>query len=436
MPGVPDDLAQTLAWARDARRRTVELVQDLSDEQFLGPRLKIVNPPLWEAAHVAWFQERWLLRRRGALSLAGASADRLYDSAEVHHDARWSIPLLPRAAVMDYLQAVEERALARFASGAASAEDRYFLQLCLYHEDMHAEAFTYTRQTLGYSVPRLRGSGPAPAGSGAAPCAWSDDVEIPGGRYWIGSHPGGGFVFDNEKWAHEVPVASFAIARCPVTQAAFAAFVDDRGYQRPEFWSADGWTWRERAGAQHPVYWRPAGPGRWERRHFDRWLPLEPDLPVVHVCWHEAEAWCRWAGRRLPSEAEWEVAAAAQPGGGAAGRRFPWGDEPRPELAHTDWKALGCAPVTALPGNASAFGVKHMLGNVWEWTASDFLPYPGFAPDPYEFYSQPWFGTHKVLRGGSWASTARMLKNSFRNFYRPERRDILAGFRSCAPHRP
>ncbi|TAH36949.1 MAG: ergothioneine biosynthesis protein EgtB [Planctomycetota bacterium] len=428
-----EELARLAECAGDARRRTVELVWDLDDGQFLGPLLPIVNPPLWEVAHVAWFQERWMLRRRGERSLAGANADALYDSAEVHHGARWSIPLLPRAAVLDYLQAVHEKVADRLRAGDLGEEDVYFLQLATYHEDMHAEAFTYTRQTLGYPAPRLSGSGSPPAGNGTAPCAWSDDVEIAGGVYTLGSRPQQGFLFDNEKWAHPVEVEPFRMARCPVSQADFAAFADAGGYQRRAFWSAEGWAWRERACAHQPVYWRRGAAGRWERRHFDAWVPLEPALPAVHVNWHEAEAWCRWAGRRLPSEAEWEVAASGSPASAAVKHRYPWGEEARPELAHTDWKALGCAPVTALQESASGFGCRQMIGNVWEWTASDFAPYPGFSADPYAAYSRPWFGTHKVLRGGSWATTGRLARNAFRNFYRPERRDIFAGFRSCAP---
>jgi iron(II)-dependent oxidoreductase len=152
---------------------------------------------------------------------------------------------------------------------------------------------------------------------------------------------------------------------------------------------------------------------------------------VLHVNWHEAEAYCRWAGRRLPTEAEWELAAA----GGLDGskRRFPWGEErPTPELANLDWRALGCVDVAAFPAGDSVFGCRHMIGNVWEWTASDFLPYPGFVADPYKEYSAPWFGTHKVLRGGCWATRSRLLRNTWRNFYLPDRRDVWAGFRTCA----
>jgi iron(II)-dependent oxidoreductase len=246
-------------------------------------------------------------------------------------------------------------------------------------------------------------------------------------------------VFDNEKWAHPVTIRPFDIARAAVTQEQFAAFVDDDGYRRQEFWDAEGWRWRWREAndARHPVYWRRAPGSGWERRDFDRWVPLEPHRPVLHVCWYEADAYCRWAGRRLPSEAEWEAAATTQPAPDGRGlsshkTRFPWGDDlPSPAHATLDSLALGCRDVGALPLGDSAFGCCQMIGNVWEWTQSDFLPYPGFVSDPYKEYSAPWFGTHRVLRGGCWATRSRLIRATWRNFYRPDRRDVLAGFRTC-----
>jgi len=214
--------------------------------------------------------------------------------------------------------------------------------------------------------------------------------------------------------------------------------VDDDGYRRKELWSEEGWDWRETEDATHPVYWQRDSNGDWLRRHFDKWNPLEPHLPVIHVNWYEAEAYCRWAGRRLPTEAEWEVAAAAEPNSTGQGlssrkRRFPWGDEPpAPERANLDWCAMGCVDVEALPAGDSAFGCRQMIGNVWEWTSTPFRPYPGFEIDPYKEYSEPWFETRKVLRGGCWTTRSRLLRNTWRNFYTPERRDVWAGFRTCA----
>jgi iron(II)-dependent oxidoreductase len=423
-------------WVRDARRRTLALAAALAPEALLGPRLPIVNPPLWELGHVAWFQERWVLRHAAARPPLRAGGDALYDSAEIPHASRWSLPLPSLADTLAYLAEVEDAVL-RWLPGAPE-RDLYFARLALFHEDMHFEAMAFSRQTLGHPAPRL----PAaiqPAGDASADGARDlpGDVDLPAGTLLLGAEQDGTFVFDNEKWAHPVELAPFRIARAPVTQAAFAGFVADGGYRRPELWSAAGWRWHDEARAAHPVYWRPAGSG-WERRDFDRWVPLEPHLPVVNVCWYEADAFCRWAGRRLPTEAEWEAAAAAEPGpgGGLARRRrrFPWGDgEPTPARAHLGAPTLSALPVGACPAGESAFGCRQLLGNVWEWTASDFLPYPGFEPDPYREYSLPWFGTHKVLRGGSFATPARLLRNTWRNFYTPDRRDPWAGFRTCAP---
>jgi iron(II)-dependent oxidoreductase len=207
--------------------------------------------------------------------------------------------------------------------------------------------------------------------------------------------------------------------------------VEDSGYVRRELWSDDGWRWRETAGANHPVYWSFEN-GSWWRRNFDQKVPLEENHPVLHVNWHEAEAYCRWAGRRLPTEIEWEMAASSEPGSNHK-RHFPWGDEdPNPARANLDSGSLGTTDVGALPAGDSAFGCRQMIGNVWEWTASNFTPYPGFVAGPYKEYSAPWFGNHKVLRGGCWVTRSRLISNTYRNFYMPDRRDVWAGFRTCA----
>jgi ergothioneine biosynthesis protein EgtB len=232
-----------------------------------------------------------------------------------------------------------------------------------------------------------------------------------------------------------VEVSPFQIARAPVTQAEFAGFVDDQGYARRELWSFEGWRWRAREGAAQPLYWRREGTA-WLRRHYERWVALEPHAPMVHANWYEAEAWCNWAGRRLPSEAEWELAASgAAPGEPTQRRRaYPWGDaEPGGAHALLDAASVGCADVAAYPAGDSGCGCRQMLGNVWEWTESAFYPYPGYVVDyPYEEYSAPWFGNHRVLRGGSWATRAGLIRNTYRNFFQPHRRDIIAGFRTCA----
>jgi len=428
--------ARLTGWVAEARERTFELVADLTHDQLLGPRLPIVNPLLWEIGHIAWFQEKWVLRHVGRQKPIREDGDALYDSAAIPHDTRWDLPLPSREETLSYMRQVRDRVLERLQQREPDEEEVYFILLPVFHEDMHAEASTYTRQTLGYPPPRLSPvPGRAPAGGGGP---LPGDAEIPGGTSLLGATPDEPFVFDNEKWAHPVEVKPFALARAPVTQAEFAVFVHDDGYRRRELWSEEGWQWRETMGAEHPVYWQRVSNGGWLRRHFDKWVPLEPDHPVIHVSWYEAAAYCRWAGRRLPTEAEWEVAAAAEPDpkGGRLSprkRRFPWGDgPPHPEHANLDWHAMGCLDVGTLPAGECAFGCRQMIGNVWEWTSSDFLPYPGFVVDPYKEYSAPWFGTRKVLRGGSWTTRSRLLRNTWRNFYGPDRRDVWAGFRTCA----
>jgi iron(II)-dependent oxidoreductase len=421
-------------WVRDARQRTCALVADLTDSQLLGPQLATVNPLLWEIGHVAWFQEKWVLRRDGQASLR-PDADALYDSAAIAHDTRWDLPLPSRAQTLRYLDGVRDRVVERLQERAANRDDAYFTLLSVFHEDMHGEAFLYTRQTLGYPAPQAPSfPTPLPRDRGEG----REDVLVPGGTFQLGATRDEPFVFDNEKWTHPVQIRPFAIARTPVTQAQFAEFVQAGGYGQQRFWGEAGWRWRTESEAQQPLYWKRQTAGRWLRRDFNRWVELEPHRPMLHVNWYEAEAYCRWAGRRLPTEAEWEAAAAGEPDAacrelGVGKRRTPWGSEPpTPGQANLDARALGCVDVGDCPAGDSAFGCRQMIGNVWEWTASDFLPYPGFEIDPYREYSAPWFGTHKVLRGGCWATRARLLRNTWRNFYLPERRDIWAGFRTCA----
>lgn len=357
LPVLPPLEAHLLA----ARARTERITRGLEGERLLGPRLAIVNPPLWELGHLAWFQERWCLRTaRSGLPMDSIlpGADALYDSSAVAHDTRWDLPLPAFEATRRYMADVLERVRERLAREPENAALAYYARLCAFHEDMHAEAFHYTCQTLGY---------PDPTGEAPASGTESSDVEIPGGRIELGARPGDGFVFDNEKWVHAVEVAPFRIAPAVVSNAQYLAFVQEGAGPVPRYW-------RERDG-------------EWQQRHFDRWQPLAPELPVLHVSALEAQAYCRWARRRLPTAAEWEFAA-------ASGR-----------LAR---------------------------GGVWEWTASAFLPYPGFSPDPYEDYSQPWFGTHRELRGASFSTAARLARPSFRNFYTPERGDVFCGFRTCA----
>jgi iron(II)-dependent oxidoreductase len=405
---------------RDARHRTKALTEDLRGQQLFGPKLAIVNPVLWELGHVAWFQERWCLRLRADESLSESvleGADALYDSAKVAHDTRWYLPLPSLGATLDYQQRVLERVLERLQREPDDPWLAYFVQLAIFHEDMHAEAFHYTRQTLGYADPLGNG---APQGGAELP----GDVEVAGGTYLIGASRNSGFHFDNEKWAHPVEITPFRMARAPVTNREFLEFVSEGGYERREWWSPEGWE--RKGGARAPRYWTKRD-REWLERRFSDWRPLRGELPVMHVDWHEANAYCRYAGRRLPAEAEWEVAASLAAGGR---RRYPWGDSP--EGSRANLGGAGRVAVDRFASGDSSSGCRQMIGNVWEWTSSAFVPYPGFVCDPYREYSEPWFGTHKVLRGGGFATPARLIANSWRNFYTPDRGDIFAGFRTCA----
>lgn len=416
--------ALPLAELAEARAYTLALTDDLRDEQLRVPVLECINPILWEIGHIAYFAEFWTLRHLFGTSPLVADADRLYDSAKVAHDTRWTLPLPSRAQTSTFMLR-ELEALAAHADQAARIDGApYFYRLALHHEDMHGEALLYTRQTLAYGAP-ARPATPPPRGG-----ALSGDVRIPGGRYAIGARPEDGFVFDNEKWQHEVDLSAFEIARAPVTNAQFADFVEDGGYTNRRFWSDAGWAWVQGERAAHPVYWEPLGTGRgaaaFARRHFDRVLPLRADEPVCHVNHFEAQAYCAWAGRRLPTEAEWEAAAT-----GGMRRRFPWGDEPPTAArANLDGRHGDVCDVSAFESGESPDGVRQMVGNVWEWTDSVFEPYPGFTVDPYAEYSAPWFGTHVVLRGGAWSTRSRLISTRWRNFYRPHRRDIITGFRT------
>ena len=433
--------AEILIALQEARTRTLDLIADLDDAQLIGPRLRIINPLKWEIGHIAYFQEVWCLRHFQGREPILANGDKLYDSALVHHDTRWDLPLPSRHDTLTFMQQVLDQVIELNQSSTdkhiQGYGQNYFLQLALFHEQMHAEAITYTRQTLSYSTPRFTRSRAA-ADSKRSESRLEGDARVPGGRFLLGSSSEAGFIFDNEQWAHEVEVMPFSISRTAVTQGEFVSFVDDNGYRRRELWSAEGWEWRQSESADHPVYWRCESKGRWIRRHFDQWVALEDRLPVIHVNWYEAEAYCRWASRRLPSETEWEMAASCEPSSHNRSianhkRVYPWGEEPpTPDRANLDWLSRGCIEVDALPSGDSAFGCRQMIGNTWEWTSTNLGPYPGFEPGPYKEYSAPWFDNHKVLRGGCWATRSRMIRNAYRNFYTRDRRDVWAGFRTCA----
>lgn len=421
--------------AQETHQRTLTLLAGLTPEQLIGPRLATVNPLRWEVGHAAYFYEYWVLRQHLKQTPLRPDADRLYDSITIAHDDRWDLPLPEMSDTYQYMQTVLDKIKVCLAEGIDPDRD-YLAQYAVFHQDMHNEAYTYTRQTHGYPAPAIAQLGAfLPVDEPYR--GVGDDVLIPGGTVMLGADKHDGFVFDNEKWGHPVELAAFKIAREAVSNGDFLAFVDAGGYHHQRYWDNEGWQWLQRSGLKHPVYWRKAQSG-WQQRHFDQWHDLVLNAALVHVSWFEAQAYCVWAKRRLPTEAQWEAAAACQPSKdrqslAAIKRRYPWGDnEPSSELANLDGYALGTIDVSACKAGDSAFGCRQMLGNVWEWTEDTFGPYPGFVPDMYQDYSLPLFGRTKVLRGGAWTTRSRMIRNTWRTYYGPERNDVFAGFRTCA----
>jgi gamma-glutamyl hercynylcysteine S-oxide synthase len=432
--------AQLVDMMQDARARTHEMLSGLDAEQLMGPYSPIVNPLRWEVGHVAYFYEWFtLMEMYGRDSILGNKrAAELYDSIAVTHDTRWDLPLLTMEETLQYMQDVQDKLAERLPDGLASEQDSFMYQFAVFHEDMHTEAYLWARQTLAYSAPTLAIAADVSAERAAG--AYPGYVEVPGGTFRMGAEKSAPFLFDNEKWAHEVDVRPFEIAKAPVTNAEFAAFIVDGGYDREEWWSPEGWKWRRSddglGSPGHPVYWVPDGPGKWLMRRFDQTIPLPANEPVIHVTWYEADAYCKWAGMRLPSELEWEVAALGEPGGGGTlaqtKRRYPWGDTlPDPTRANLDGRGLGAIDVAALPAGDSAFGCRQMCGNVWEWTSTTFGGYPGFSHDAYKEYSTMLFGDTKVLRGGAWTTRGRMIHGTYRNYFGPERWNVFSGFRTC-----
>ena len=389
-------LAAALQASRADTLATFERYEAALADPALGVPLRAeLNPPRWELGHIGWFQERWLVRNperhRGAAADpeaprspgVRAEADALYDSSAVAHDTRWSLPLPDAEATRRDLERQLATTLGLLHALPAAADDDalYFFRLALFHEDMHHEAALYMAQSLGIAIddrrwqpPRLPAPGPA--------------LSFAPGPWRLG-FAGPGFAFDNELGTHDVALPATTIDAQVLRWREFLPFVEQGGYAEPRWWTAAGWAWRTALARNAPRYLRRDGT-TWLDRRWGRWQALDLDGPACHLGLHEAEAWCRWAGRRLPTEAEWERAAVT------AGDGFRWGD-------------------------------------VWEWTASDFTPYSGFAPHPYRDYSAPWFGSRRVLRGGSFMTQPRMKHPRYRNFFVPERDDVPAGLRSCAP---
>jgi iron(II)-dependent oxidoreductase len=415
---------------QDTRSRTLELIEGLNKQQLIGPKLDTVNPLIWEIGHVAYFYELWILRHLDGADSFLINADELYDSINIAHNDRWDLPLLSLDDTKNYMQQVHDAVIKRLKEGKTSEQDIYLSRYALFHEDMHTEAFTYTRRTLNYPSPTFAISVMDDDLYKAEPLA--GDVEITGGEYLLGASKDCDFCFDNEKWQHPVKVNPFSIARAATSYQQYASFVDDSGYSKPQFWDDEGWQWLQKHKDNKPNGWKKDDHGNWLIKQFDQWLAMQPQAAVIHINWFEANAWCRWANRRLPTEAEWELAASGSPENINEKRLYPWGNEtPTEKNANMNARAMRTIDVGALPDSDSAFGCRQMLGNVWEWTDTTFRPFDEFTPDMYADYSQPLFDITKVLRGGAWTTRSRMLRNTWRNYYGPDRNDVFSGFRTC-----
>jgi len=417
----------------EARERTLLLVAQLTDDDLRLQHDPLMSPILWDLGHIAHFEELWLTRNLDG-PIEFVEMPGLYNPFEHPRSTRGGLALPGFWNCRVVMDEIRGRVLARLAAvefdGAEPLlRDGFVYRMVLQHEYQHDETILQTlqlKQGTPYK-PVLRWEPPAPAREGRAP---GEMVRFPGGTVEVGTDDRS-VAYDNERGRHAVDVASFWIDVDPVTNQDFLVFIAAGGYATREYWSEAGWRWRTESGASAPQYWSLSDSG-WVTRTMDRSGPVDPRHPVCHVCYHEAEAFARFAGKRLPTEVEWETAASWDAATGTK-RTYPWGDQPADRtLANLDQLTFGTAPIGSYARNVSPLGCRGMIGDVWEWTASDFLPWPGFQSFPYREYSEVFFGSeYKVLRGGSWATRPGAVRNTFRNWDYPIRRQIFSGFR-CA----
>ena len=427
----------------EVRRRTLELVSVLDWATLRRQHIPILSPIVWDLGHVGNFEEQWIGQRLAGHAPLADGYQRMFDPVANPRPTRETLPLPTAEELLSYLARVREQTLAVLSSGNDGGDSRLLddglaYEMVAEHEEQHQETLLQCMQGLTdppYVPARRR---PLPAAARPSRGVDSDMVKVPGGPFRMGwQRPG--FAYDNERPPHEVEVGSFAIGRFPTTHGELLSFIADGGYRRRELWHPTGWAFREQEAMKAPRHWlraestsRGGETGSWLARFMDRVAPVEElaDLPILHVCYWEADAYARWAGKRLPTEAEWEKAALWDPTAGQA-RPWPWGEQPpEPSRANVDQLGFAPAPVGAYPAGASAYGVEQLVGDCWEWTSSDFSGYPGFEAYPYDDYSKTWFGSdYKVLRGASWATRPAVARGTFRNWDYPIRRQIFAGFR-------
>ncbi|KMS86783.1 ergothioneine biosynthesis protein EgtB [Prauserella rugosa] len=425
----PEDIRVRAAAALERARTRTAALTDIDDDELTRQHSRLMSPLVWDLAHVGSQEEIWLVRDVGGREPLRPDIDELYDAFRHARADRPALPLLGPAEARAYVDQVRRKALDTLESapmeGRRLTESAFAFGMIAQHEQQHDETMLATHQ-LRRGEPLLHAPAPPVRRAGPAP----EEVVVPAGRFVMGTSAEP-WALDNERPAHEVFVDGFAIDTFPVTCDRYAAFVDAGGYRDPRWWSTEGWDYITAHGITAPRFWRFDG-GRWWRRRFGVYEPVPDDEPVLHVSFHEAEAYAAWAGRRLPTEAEWEKAARHDPATGRS-RRYPWGDdEPGPDHANLGQRHLRPAPVGAYPAGASPLGVHQLIGDVWEWTSSDFAGYPGFQAFPYAEYSEVFFGgRYKVLRGGSFGTDPVAIRGTFRNWDFPIRRQIFTGFR-CA----
>ncbi|MGI8902502.1 MAG: ergothioneine biosynthesis protein EgtB [Solirubrobacteraceae bacterium] len=408
----------------EARQQTLALVAPVSDGDLERVHSKLMSPISWDLGHIAAFEDLWLAHRFGGRPLLHEKLAHIYDAFETPRAGRGELPFLRPAAARKYLAQV--RARTTEVTEKLGIGDGFAHEMVTRHEQQHGETMLQTlalARLADYEPAGLRADPPtaSPAPTGL------EMIELPAARCTLGAPPHG-FAYDNERPRHEAEVPAYEIGRSAVTNGSYLSFVEGGGYERPELWCDQGWAWKQEHDVRRPGAWSEDLTGEWTPAGL---RPLDPHRPVVHVSWFEADAFARAHGARLPTELEWEHAATWSGTDGLA-LDYPWGEQPPVPGVHANVGRVtgGPAPAGAYPAGASPSGCLGMVGDVWEWTSSDFGAYPGFVPYPYKEYSQVFFGPeHKVLRGGSWATCARLITPTFRNWDLPQRRQIFAGLR-------
>jgi len=428
-----EEIARQMHETRDETLALFDMAreEDLRESPGFGFR-----PIIWHLAHIGVFEAYWLLQKLNNEPAPDERYERIFDPIKTPREESKNLPT--RREMESYLRGVRDRALkhlerSEFGANDPLLKDGYVYRLVLEHEQQHQETLAYLfhlldgrKKTRPSQIETINHETSAGLSSLTPEMVSVADGSFVMGAIWDA------FAYDNELPPHEVYVPAFKLDKYLTTNEEYAQFIAEGGYRRKEFWSDEGWEWRERENWNFPLYWTQLNGGWRVKTMFEEEI-LSPHHPVTGVSWYEAEAYARFRGKRLPTEAEWEKAASWDDVSCHKGR-FAWGDtEPSTRLCNFGNRFWGTTPVGSFPDGASTSGCLNMTGNVWEWTADAFAGYPGFKPFPYPEYSEVWFdGDHRVLKGGSWATHPSVLRISFRNFFRRHFRIAFAGIRCAA----